>query len=89
MTPEKRPAEPEPTGTDTGELIVFELEVWALDRPSMRRRWNGDPMASPPANDALLRAVDAFTASLRHDAFQIARTGFGVRAVKPEASDDA
>jgi len=68
--------------TTTQQFALFELEVTALDFPTTRRRWNGQPMASEQASTTLLRAADAFTAVLREAGFEIERTGYGVRAME-------
>jgi hypothetical protein len=64
----------------TSQIVRFEVEASALDKPTTRRRWNGGAMASKEASDALRRAVEAFQASLRADGFEIAHTGCGVVA---------
>ena len=70
----------------TAQLAHFEMTLVAIDKPTDRRRWNGDPMASVEASDALLAGVEAFQAELRARGFEIARTRYGVLATR-EAPD--
>lgn len=65
-------------------LAQFEVHATALDQPTDRRRWNGDPMASKEAHDALFEGVEAFQAALRARGFTIGNTDFGVIAREPE-----
>jgi hypothetical protein len=69
----------------TVQLAHFELVVTAHDKPTDRRRWNGEPMASKEASDALHLAVDAFNDALKRAGFDIAHLGYGVAAEKVEA----
>lgn len=63
-----------------GQVAVFEVRLVAVDMPTTRRRWNGGPMASEKADDALLKAVDAFQDVIRAEGFELVRTGYGVTA---------
>ncbi len=62
------------------DLVIFECEVVAVDKPATRRRWNGEPMHSAEASGALNVAVEAFRAALIAEGFTIARTTYGARA---------
>jgi hypothetical protein len=62
------------------QFAHFELRVVAEDTPTERRRWNGGPMASDRASEALLDAVEAFQEALRRHGFRVANSGYGVRA---------
>lgn len=66
----------------TSSLVEFELVVTAIDKPTERRRWNGDPMHSREASEALWRAVDVLRDHLRVEGFAIAHVGYGARALK-------
>lgn len=66
--------------TYDNQVAIFEVKVTARDKPTHRRRWNGGPMASDEANDALYAAVEAFKATLREHGFDAARVGYGVSA---------
>jgi hypothetical protein len=59
--------------------VVFELELVAVDKPTERKRWTGDPMHSEEASAALFMAVDAFQAAIRNEGFDIASTSYGAR----------
>jgi hypothetical protein len=61
-------------------IATFELRLSAIDKPTERKRWNGGPLASPEANDALRRAVKAFRASAEADGFETVHIGYGVTA---------
>lgn len=63
----------------------FELHLVVLDKPTDRRRWNGDAMASQEAEEALYAAVKAFQQVVRDHGFEIARTGYGATATDLEA----
>lgn len=73
------PLQPRPSIGDD-QFAHFELEIMAVDKPTDRRRWNGGPMASEEASEALHRAVDAFRESLIADGFKICHSGYGVHA---------
>ena len=64
----------------TTVLATFDLEVTVIDHPSDRRRWNGEPMPSQDADEALHDAIEAVRDVLRERGFEIARSGYGVRA---------
>lgn len=66
--------------TEQRQFALFEVRLVALDKPTDRRRWNGGPLASKDADEALSRAVDAFRASIMGDGFTVVRTGYGVSA---------
>jgi len=68
------------------QLAEFELVIQAIDHPTDRRRWNGDPMASEDAGRAMHAAVDAARGVLREHGFEITHTGYGVKAT--EVADD-
>lgn len=76
--------QPDPTSPG---VAIFEVTLRVQDKPTVNRRWNGDPMASDEAAQALNRAVDAFQASLRKDGFQ-GEMSYGVRATE-HATDEA
>ncbi len=77
----------------TTRLAHFEIHLDAVDKPTDRRRWNGDPMASEEANAALWAAVDAAKAALAEHGFAVCHSGFGVlgseRLDQPEGVVDA
>lgn len=58
----------------------FELNVTVADKPTSQRRWNGGPLASAEAREALLEGVEAFQAALRRRGFEIGHSGYGVTA---------
>jgi hypothetical protein len=62
------------------QYAIFEVHAGAIDRPAARRRWNGDPMPSPEASEALHKAVEAFRESLHESGFTPASLGYGARA---------
>lgn len=61
-------------------LVTFEMTIIAVDQPTRNRRWNGEPMPSREANEALNDAVDAARKVLTDAGFTLARTGYGCRA---------
>lgn len=67
----------------TGQLAHFEARITALDQPTDRRRWNGDPMASEEAQYALEAAVEAFRYALKVRGFAIVHSRYGVTATEP------
>ena len=68
----------------TPHLVHFDVHLTASDLPTDRRRWNGDPMPSREASDALHAGVEAFQAALRVRGFEVARTGYGVHATEDQ-----
>jgi hypothetical protein len=60
----------------------FDVRLSAIDKPTNRLRWNGEPMASDEASKALSAGVDAFQEALRRHGFEILRTGYGVTATE-------
>jgi len=73
---------PQGDQSDADQLAVFEVEVVVIDHPT-RHRCNCGAMASNDARAALEEGVAAFQAAIRAAGFEIARTGYGVRAVTP------
>ena len=74
---------PQGDQSDADQLAVFEVEVVVIDHPTTRHRFNCGAMASNDARAALEEGVAAFQAAIRAAGFEIARTGYGVRAVTP------
>lgn len=64
------------------QIAEFELTVQALDVPTEKRRWNGDPMASNEASTALWRAVDAFNEQLTNAGLTVVHSSYGVTATE-------
>lgn len=62
------------------QIAKFELEIEVIDKPTSRRRRNGDPLASEEASQALFDAVDAASDALREHGFYVIRTSYGVTA---------
>jgi hypothetical protein len=62
-----------------GQLVSFEVNLIAIDKPTDRKRWNGDPMHSEAASDALNKAVNAFQDVIRAEGFDVVNTGYGAR----------
>lgn len=62
------------------QLAVFEVQMTVIDHPTDRRRWNGGPMASEDATEALDAAVKAFREAIVDSGFEVVRTGYGVIA---------
>lgn len=62
------------------QIAEFKINIQALDLPTDRRRWNGAPMASEEASEALAAAVDATQDILSEYGFQVVRTSYGVSA---------
>lgn len=74
----------------SAQVANFEVRLTALDKPTSRRRWNSDALASEEASRALAGAVTAFEASLKADGFLVVRVGYGVSAQDiDEAEADA
>lgn len=61
------------------QIAVFEVEFTADDKIT-RRRWNGGPMASKEASDALFEAVEAFRTVLAKHGYEKGAASYGVRA---------
>jgi hypothetical protein len=66
------------------QLAHLEVHMTVVDHPTSRRRWNGDPMASEDASEALNAAVNEFQCVVRNLGFDIVRTGYGVTASEAE-----
>jgi hypothetical protein len=62
------------------QYVIFEMHLTAVDKPTDRRRWNGEPMASAETGAALFDAVDAASAALAEHGFELVHTGYGVTA---------
>jgi hypothetical protein len=62
------------------QIATFELQMTVLDKPTTRKRWNGEPMQSEEASAALFPAVEAFRAEVERHGFVVAHTGYGVKA---------
>jgi hypothetical protein len=67
------------------QIVRFEIMVAAIDRPTNRRRWNGDPMASAEADEALDAGIDALKAALVEHGFEPVRIGYGTLAEDVQA----
>lgn len=70
------------------QRVHFELKVDAIDMPTERRRWNGGPLASDEAQEALLAAVEAFQDTLRRRGFRLTHSGYGVYATDARVESD-
>lgn len=66
------------------QLAIFQIRLAAIDKPTDRRRWNGGPMASDEASEALHEVVDWMQAVLEERGFEVARTTYGVHAEEIE-----
>lgn len=59
------------------QLVTFEIRLTVVDKPTTRRRWNGDPMASAEASTALWDSVEELKAFMKDRGFEVVRTAFG------------
>ena len=58
-------------------LATLELRLTIIDGGEQRKRWNGDPMASREATEALTAAVKAMQETFRSQGVLV-HTGYGV-----------
>jgi hypothetical protein len=64
-------------------VTTIEIRIRILDNDSATR-WNGGPLSSKEANEAMHKAVDAAQAAVRAEGFTILGTGYGATAVDYE-----
>jgi hypothetical protein len=62
------------------QVVHFQIEVTAIDKPTTRRRWNGDPMASAEASTALFDVVEVLRTALIERGFEPSTIGYGTTA---------
>lgn len=62
------------------QFAKFEMLLTAFDVETDRRRWNGGPLASDEAHEALMAGVEAFQAAVKERGLRVVRTGYGVHA---------
>jgi hypothetical protein len=60
------------------QLVIFELHLYAVDKPTDRQRWNGGPMASKEASAALDSGVEAFREAVCAQGLEVVRMQYGV-----------
>lgn len=61
-------------------LVTFEYHAQAADTGEHRTRWNGGPLASDKASQALSEVEGILRAALAERGFTVAHMGYGVTA---------
>lgn len=64
--------------------VQWKFVITAYDKPTDKQRWNGKPMASPEATEALHKGAEALQELLHTSGFGSLHIGYGVTAEEAE-----